>query len=114
MMEQQNAFNQFRAEYNNERPHEALNQKPPASVYHPSPRLLPKKLPAVDYNSDVTVRFVHTNGEIKWKGTKIYLTEALIGQYVALTQTDNYLWKVNYSFYPLGFLDEVTMRMRKY
>ena len=114
MVEQQKAFNQFRAEYNDERPHEALDQKPPASVYQPSPRTFPKKIPAVDYDSSATVRFVRTNGEIKWKGNKIYLSTALIGQYVALTQTDNYLWKVNYSFYPLGFLDEVTMRMRKY
>ena len=114
MVEQQKAFNQFRAEYNDERPHEALDQKPPASAYYPSPRTFPKKLPAVDYASNATVRFVRTNGEIKWKGNKIYLSGALIGQYVALTQTDNYLWKVNYSFYPLGFLDEVTMRMRKY
>jgi len=78
------------------------------------PRTFPKKIPAVDYDSSATVRFVRTNGEIKWKSNKIYLSGALIGQYVALTQTDNYLWKVNYSFYPLGFLDEVIMRMRKY
>ena len=114
MVEQQKAFNNFKAEYNNERPHESLDQKPPAAVYHPSSRPFPGKLPAVDYGSDVTVRFVHTNGEIKWKGDKIYLSETLIGQYVALNQVDNHLWRINYSFYPLGLLDEVVMKMRRY
>jgi transposase InsO family protein len=114
MREQQRAFNQFRNEYNHERPHEALGQTPPVSAYRSSPRSFPRKPPRIEYDSDVTLRFVHNRGEIKWKGTKVYLTEALVGQYVALTQTDNQLWKVKYSFYPIGFLDEVTMRMKRY
>ena len=114
MVEQQKAFNYFKDEYNYERPHEALDLNPPASVYQRSSRTFPAKIPAVDYDSNTTIRFVHTNGEIKWKGNKIYLSETLIGQYVALTPVDNHLWRVNYSFYPLGFLDEVVMRMRKY
>jgi hypothetical protein len=114
MMEQQQAFNYFIDEYNNERPHEALELKPPASVYKLSSRPFPAKIPEVDYDSNTTVRFVHTNGEIKWKGNKIYLSDILIGQYVALTPVDNHLWRVNYSFYPLGFLDEVVMRLRRY
>jgi hypothetical protein len=114
MAEQQKAFNYFKEEYNYERPHEALDLNPPASVYQRSSRTFPAKIPAVDYDSNTTIRFVHTNGEIKWKGNKIYLSETLIGQYVALTPVDNHLWRVNYSFYPLGFLDEVVMRMRKY
>jgi transposase InsO family protein len=91
MAEQQKAFNYFKDEYNYERPHEALDQNPPASVYQPSSRPFPAKIPAVDYDSNTTIRFVHTNGEIKWKGDKIYLSEALIGQYVALTPVDNHL-----------------------
>ena len=42
---QQKCFNRFRDEYNNERPHEALNQEPPASVYEPAPRQYPERLP---------------------------------------------------------------------
>ena len=114
MVEQQKAFNYFKDEYNYERPHEALDLNTPASVYQLSSRPFPAKIPAVDYDSNTTIRFVHTNGEIKWKGNNIYLSETLIGQYVALTPVDNHLWRVNYSFYPLGFLDEVVMRMRKY
>jgi putative transposase len=35
---QQRAFNTFRRLYNDERPHEALHDQPPASLYRPSPR----------------------------------------------------------------------------
>src|ERR1035437_1592178 len=41
---QQVRFNRFRQEYNDERPHEALNQETPASVYRPSARELPRQL----------------------------------------------------------------------
>lgn len=114
MVEQQKAFHQFKNEYNHERPHEALDLKPPATAYHSSPRPFPWKPQKVDYDSGATVRFVHNRGEIKWKGAKIYLSEALVGQYVSLTQTDNHLWTVKYGFYPLGFLDEALMRILKY
>jgi hypothetical protein len=35
---QQRAFDRFQAEYNEERPHEALGQQVPASLYRPSLR----------------------------------------------------------------------------
>lgn len=41
---QQRAFDLFRREYNEERPHEALGQKPPAQVYAPSSRRYPGAL----------------------------------------------------------------------
>ena len=34
---QQRRFHAFQHEYNHERPHEALGQRPPARVYQPSP-----------------------------------------------------------------------------
>jgi len=104
--EQQKAFNHFIVEYNEERPHEALGQRPPASVYRPSPKAYPAKLPEVEYDQEATVRYVHTNGCIKWKGELLFLSETLIGEYVALKQIDNPLWEVRFSFHPLGLLNE--------
>jgi hypothetical protein len=44
----------FRREYNDERPHEALNQTPPARHYTPSPRLFPEhELPPPHDGDDV-------------------------------------------------------------
>jgi transposase InsO family protein len=41
---QQRAFDEFRREYNEERPHDALGQQPPAAVYRPSAREHPERL----------------------------------------------------------------------
>ena len=105
--EQQNAFDEFVQEYNFERPHEALGQKPPASFYHPSLRPYPVKVSKVEYAHDVIVRQVRHNGEIKWKGKLIYVSEALAGEPVALKQKEEHLWEIRFSFYPLGVLNEL-------
>ena len=42
---QQARFDEWRKEFNEVRPHEALGQKTPATYYQPSPRLLPAELP---------------------------------------------------------------------
>lgn len=111
--EQQNTFNNFIEEYNNERPHEALNQKTPSSVYRLSPRPYPSKLPKVEYDSNTIVRYVTNRGCIKWKGLLIFLSESLKGEYVALQQIDNHLWRIRFSFHPLGILDEKGRRLIK-
>jgi transposase InsO family protein len=114
MQEQQKAFNRFLDEYNSERPHEALGQKPPASVYRPSLRPCPAKLLKVEYDTDTTVRYVHTQGYIKWHSNLLFLSETLIGEYVALKPIDNHLWEVSYTFYPLGILDEEKGKITSY
>ena len=104
--EQREAFNAFMKEYNEERPHEALGQKTPASIYQVSPRIYPMKLRNVEYDSNVTVRYVTNRGCIKWRGNLIFLAEPLYGEYVSLKQVDDHLWEVRFSFYLLGHLDE--------
>jgi len=44
-MAQQRVFDRFRKLYNEERPHEALEQRPPSSCYELSARTCPEKLP---------------------------------------------------------------------
>jgi transposase InsO family protein len=106
MEEQQKAFNHFIEEYNNERPHEALGQKPPSSVYRPSLRPYPAKLPKVEYDANVAKRHITNRGCIKWKGNYIFVSEAIEGEYVALKQVGDQLWQLYFSTYMLGILDE--------
>src|SRR6202521_5900174 len=47
--DQQRAFDAFRREYNEERPHEALGQTPPCEHYQASPRTMPPMPPQPDY-----------------------------------------------------------------
>ena len=105
---QQSAFDAFRDSYNERRPHEALGQRPPARVYRPSAREYPKREESPAYGSGVTVRSVRTNGQIKWQGTLIYLSEALKGEPVGLVQKDARYWTILYGPLRIGLLDAHT------
>jgi transposase InsO family protein len=61
---QQLAFDRFRRGFNHERPHEALHQHPPVTLYKPSPRRLPSQLSEMTYPGHFEVRRVSKNGDI--------------------------------------------------
>lgn len=110
--EQQRAFDRFRTGYNNERPHEALGQKTPASVYRGSAREYPMKLTRVEYPQSFSTRQVKDNGCFKWHNEELYLSGALAGELLGLKEIDNGIWKVFFSFYPIGVLEERTLRVK--
>ena len=100
---QQERCNQFLSVYNTERPHEALGQVPPASLYVASPRKYPKLLGDIEYPPLTDVRRVRSNGQIKWKGGLVYVSEALVGELVGITE-DKDRWLVSFGPIPLGML----------
>ena len=103
---QQRAFDTFRQTYNIERPHEALGQQPPARRYHASPRSYPSRVRAPEYDVEMTVRQVRTNGQIKWKGNTIYLSESLKGEPIGLKQRDDRFWTIYFGPLSIGLLDD--------
>lgn len=103
---QRQRFNGFIAEYNHERSHEGLDRRPPAELSAVSARSYPAKLAPVEYAEGVTVRKVRHNGEIKWQGRLLYLSETLAQEPVGLTEIDDGLREIRYSFHLLGVLDE--------
>ncbi len=110
--EQQRAFDRFQVGYNNDRPHEALGQRTPASIYRSSNREYPAKLPEVEYPQNLKVRQVKANGDFKWKGTELYLSGPLAGERIGLKEIDNGVWQIYFSFYPVGILDERNLKIR--
>jgi transposase InsO family protein len=102
---QQRAFNNFVYEYNHIRPHEALGQRVPASLYEVSSRQYPLILPDIEYPADFTIRHVRTNGEIRWRGELLFVSEVLTGEYVGLEQLDDRHWALYYGPVPLAILD---------
>jgi putative transposase len=108
---QQRRFNQFREEYNQQHPHEALNQETPGSKYHPSRRRMPPKLPAIDYPAHYEARLVSHNGGIRWKCQWVNVTQTLGGQYVGLEEVHNDLWDVYFGPLKLGRLNENSLRI---
>ena len=94
---QQHAFDAFRHTYNFERPHEALDQRPPAALYVPSPRPLPPELPPLDYPLAYLTRQVDGTGHIGWRNCNPYLGTAFAGHPVGLEAAADDTWIVRFS-----------------
>ena len=106
---QQRRLDAFVAEYNWARSHEALGRQTPGSVYQGSPRPYPVKLPPIEYAAETVVRQVRHNGEIRWRGHLLYVSEVLAQEPVGLTPLDESTWTVHYRFHPLGIWEERTL-----
>lgn len=111
---QQLRFDRFRAVYNHERPHEALGQETPASRYRPSPRAYPPRVEEPYYDAEQAVRRVRSNGEIKWGGDLIFVSEALVGEPVGVAETETGDWIIRFADHPLGLIDRRTRRLRPF
>jgi putative transposase len=103
---QQRTFDLFRHQYNERRPHEALGQKPPASVYTPSRRPMPSSPACPEYGPDQVVRLVDKSGRIRWQMWRVAITHLLAGQPVGARCIADGRWEVRYGPLVLGILDE--------
>jgi transposase InsO family protein len=104
-------FRVFQREYNEERPHEALGNDPPAAHYAPS-RPFDGVLREPDYDPDQVVRRVRHNGCIKWRGNEIHINQALAGEPIGLDEHDDG-WHVVFGPIPLGVIAHGGDRLRK-
>jgi transposase InsO family protein len=77
---QQLKCDRFRAEFNYQRRHEALDMQTPASRYDPSPRQMPNRLPPLDYPDRFEVRYVSANGGIRWHPQGVNVSHTCIGE----------------------------------
>lgn len=108
---QQRRFNRFRLVYNEERPHEALGQAPPASCWKPSPRSLPERLSAPDYPDHWMKRYVSESGAFVVYSRPIYLSTALSGEWIGLEEIDDGIWSIYFSDFLLGRYEERERRI---
>ncbi len=111
---QQRVFDRFRAEYNQERPHQGLQAKTPAQVYRPSPRAsYPRHLPPLEYPGHWEIRRVSPNGCISFKRKALFLSDALTGQKVGLEEIEDGLWSFYFGPVLLGRYDERQQRLHR-
>ena len=103
--EQQARFDTFREHYNKERPHEALGQRPPAEAYSPSRRPMPDREQDPWYDADHQTRRVRSNGEIKWNGGFVFISEALVDQLVGVAELETGNHVVRFRDLDVGLLD---------
>jgi transposase InsO family protein len=106
ILQQQERFDRFIDVYNDERPHEALEQRPPRELYARSPKQFPSELSVPEYPLHDESRRVHSNGQL-WleKGHCFKLTAALAGETVGMREVEGNRCLVTFMQLDLGHYD---------
>jgi len=103
---QQRAFDLFRRDYNEIRPHEALGQRPPARFYERSTRVLPSPSYGRDfaYPENFETTRVTRLGYLPWNGRSVFLSSALAHERVGLRWEHDGAWTLFFGSLKLGRL----------
>ena len=103
---QQRAFDRFRLEYNEQRPHEALGQRFPAEHYQRSYRPLPHPYWGRDfvYPEDFETARVRSSGALPWNDRSAFVSTVLKHQLLGLQWQPDGAWRVYFGALPLGTL----------
>jgi len=104
LLQQQERFDEFVEEFNNVRPHEAIDLRPPSTAYHRSPRAYPRQLPEPEYPAHDDVLKVTKYGGIRLCGRGYHLTAALRGQLVGVRERKDGSWLVSFMNLDLAVL----------
>jgi len=111
---QQRAFDRFRREYNEERPHEGIGDVPPMRLYEPSPRVYRAKVGELEYPADYERRRVRHTGEIKWRGKLHFLGEALAREVVGFARINDRHWRIFVGPLEIALLDDFSATLVPY
>jgi putative transposase len=106
MRSQQRAFDAFRAEYNEERPHSHHGGAPPGEHYVASSREYPSRLPALEYPGHFTVKRVTTVGTFRFQNQLLFIANALRGYHIGLEEEADGIWAIYFGTILLAKLDE--------
>lgn len=110
---QQRRFDRWREEFNEKRPHEALDMKTPSQMYCGSSRDYERGVnnkKQINYPEGYEVRRVRTNGEIKWRGRRRFIGDALKGALVGIKKVEDGHNQVYFDSILLGDLYDIDYR----
>ena len=103
-LQQQDRFDRFVSEFNDERPHEALDMQSPAECYAPSSRAY-EGLPEIEYPFHDRDILVTACGRVCMHRKKINVSTVLAGQRLGIKEVDDGIWLVSFMHYDLGYID---------
>lgn len=103
---QQKRFNAFCAEYNHERPHEALEQKTPASRYQRSEREMPERIAEPEYPGHFLPRKVSNSGTFRFRSRQLFVSDTLLQETLGMEETEDGIWAIYFYDVLLARLDE--------
>jgi putative transposase len=106
LIEQRRLIDEWRRDYNEDRPHEALGDVAPAVVYRRSARSYPRPLLKGDPPSWREVCDVDHKGCIRWRKHKLFVTSALAGEMIELERTGETTWQLRFLDLVIAELDE--------
>jgi len=106
-LERQAAFDTWRKEFNEERPHEALGMKMPCEVYQKSDRKWSGAMEQMSYPG-MTTRKVSQNGKIWVEGKPHFISTALKGWNVGLRPGEDRKWEVYFAQLLIGTIEPET------
>jgi transposase InsO family protein len=106
LLQQQERFDRFLDIFNNQRPHEALDMKTPASVYAASPRPFPNELDEPEYPLHDFTKVVSAWGHLSLgRKRHFFISNALAGQRIGLKEIDSDRLLVTFVDLDLGWVD---------
>lgn len=113
LLQQQERFERFARIYNEERPHEALGDQPPATAYTPSTRSLPKNDPEPTYPLHDLTRQLDRAGRLSFGSPRraYAIGRVLALEPVGLREVEDGRWLVTFADLDLGHID---LRERKF
>jgi hypothetical protein len=109
---QQKKFDSFRAIFNHERPHEALGNETPGSIYVPSTRMMPSRVVPFVYPKTFETRRVNNSGDVSWHKGRVFISEVFRNEDIAFEQIEDDLYRVVFYNTELGEFNSSEMRFR--
>jgi hypothetical protein len=109
---QQSRFDRFCYVFNNERPHEGLNNQAPSSLYHPSSVRLPRSVPPYAYPTGFLLRRVNNTGEISWHKNRIFISEIFRFEELGFELISQGFYRVYFRDLEIGELNAEELRFR--
>jgi transposase InsO family protein len=113
LLAQQERFDRFRVTFNDERPHEALRQRPPNRLYKASKRSFAAADPELRYPLHDETRMVDSSGHmriVRTRGWSFFLSLALAGERVGIRELKDGRWLVSFASLDLGCADVANQR----
>jgi hypothetical protein len=112
LQSQQRKLNAFVREYNDVRPHAALEMRTPAAVHTLSERKYPEVITPWDYPKNVYIRYVSRNGAIRiGKANWLFVTTALAGKEIGLEEIGNRIYRIYFREFFLGYADMKVLKV---
>jgi putative transposase len=101
---QQRRTQRWIRQYNQDRPHEALQMRVPAQLYRPSSRKFSEQRKPLRYPPSWESRQVKSNGDVSWRGKVRFIAEAFARERIGLKRLRIGVWHVYFGKIMIGEL----------